>query len=203
LRLVVGITGGIGSGKSAVTDRLAGHGVTIVDADIAARAVVEPGRAALGAIAEHFGAAVLHPDGTLNRAALRRQVFENPAQRRWLEALTHPLIGEEIGAQLRASTSAYTVLSSPLLLESSAQRSEVALVVVVDAPEAVQVQRTMRRDGNDEALIRRIMDAQLPRAERLAGADRVIDNSGGLEHLHRQVDELHADLLARAQRRRA
>ena len=202
MNLIIGITGGIGSGKSAVTDRFAQLGITVVDADLAARVVVEPGRPALLAIAEHFGADILQGDGSLDRAALRRIVFADPAQRQWLEQLTHPLIGEEIRAQLAASRSPYTILSSPLLLESSSQRELAELVVVVDVPEETQLARTMDRDANDEAQVRRIMAAQLPRAERLALADIVVDNSGSLEALDDIVSELHKEFLQRAEEQR-
>ena len=202
MNLIIGITGGIGSGKSAVTDRFAHMGITVVDADLAARVVVEPGRPALQAIAEHFGADIQLADGSLDRAALRRIVFADPVQRQWLEQLTHPLIGEEIRAQLAASRSPYTVLSSPLLLESSSQRELAELVVVVDVPEETQLARTMDRDANDEALVRRIMAAQLPRAERLALADIVVDNSGTLEALDDIVGELHKEFLQRAEQQR-
>ncbi len=197
MTLIVGVTGGIGSGKSAVTRRLEERGITVVDADLAARIVVEPGRPALAAIAEHFGADILLADGSLDRAALRKAVFADETQRRWLEALTHPLIAQEILDQLQASTSVYTVLSSPLLLETT-QKTLVDTVVVVDVPEAVQVERTMARDDNDEAQVRRIIAAQIAREDRLALADIVIDNSGTLESLDEKVDELHATLLAQA-----
>lgn len=200
--MIVGITGGIGSGKSAVTSRFAQLGITVVDADLAARVVVNPGRPALQAIAEHFGASILQADGTLDRAALRRIVFAEPAQRQWLEQLTHPLIGEEIRAQLAASRSPYTILSSPLLLESSSQRELAELVVVVDVPEDIQLARTMARDGNDEAQVRRIMAAQLPRDERLALADIVVDNSSSLASLDDVVGELHKEFLQRAEQQR-
>jgi dephospho-CoA kinase len=196
--LVVGVTGGIGSGKSAVTDHLASLGVTIVDADLAARVVVEPGRPALDAIADRFGEGILQADGTLDRAALRGIVFAEPEQRAWLEQLTHPLIGEEIQQQLARSTSPYTVLSSPLLLETN-QRDLCDLVVVVDVPESVQLSRTMARDNNDEVQVRRIMSAQSSRAERLAAADEVISNDASLEVLHARVERLHKSLLKRAQ----
>ena len=195
-RPVVGVTGGIGSGKSAVTARLEHLGIRVVDADVAARVIMEPGRPALAAVAEHFGSEILQPDGQLDRAALRKLVFADPAERRWLEQLTHPLIGAEIVNRLAAADSAYVVLSSPLLLETS-QRDLCDLVVVVDVPESVQLDRTMARDANDEDQVRRIMAAQLPREQRLAGADEVIDNAGTLEALHRQVDALHAALLER------
>ena len=197
MSLVVGVTGGIGSGKSAVTRRFEALGITVVDADVAARIVVEPGRPALDAIAEHFGADIIGPDGALDRAALRARVFADESERRWLEQLTHPLIGEEILAQIAASDCAYTILSSPLLLETS-QKGLADCVIVVDVPESVQLARTMARDNNDEAQVRRIMAAQMPREERLQRADYVIDNSGSLEDLDPAVEALHQTLLERA-----
>jgi dephospho-CoA kinase len=198
MSLVVGITGGIGSGKSAVTRYFEQHGITVVDADVVARIIVEPGTPALAAIAEHFGPEILQADGTLDRPALRRRVFAAPAERAWLERLTHPLIGQEIVRQLGASPSPYTILSSPLLLDTS-QHSLVDCVVVVDAPETMQLQRTMQRDGNDGEQVKRIMAAQLGRAERLERADIVIDNSRSLEELEQTVEELHKEFLLRAE----
>ena len=198
MRLVVGITGGIGSGKSAVTQRFEKHDITVVDADLAARVIVEPGRPALTAIAQHYGADILQPDGCLDRAALRARVFADAEERAWLEQLTHPLIGEEIMNRIEASRSAYTILSSPLLLETS-QKELVNCVVVVDVPEDLQLQRTMQRDGNDEAQVKRIMAAQISRAERLAQADIVIDNSRSLSDLDGLVEELHKEFLLRAE----
>ncbi|GAB5453340.1 MAG: dephospho-CoA kinase [Halioglobus sp.] len=199
MSLVVGITGGIGSGKSAVTSRFEALGITVVDADLASRVIVEPGKPALEAIAQHFGADILLPDGCLDRAALRSRVFADEQERLWLEQLTHPLIGQEILDQLAASTSAYTILSSPLLLETS-QKALSDCVVVVDVPEAVQLERTMARDSNDEAQVRRIMAAQMPRQERLQRADIVIDNSGSMAKLDTVVAELHVEFLQRAER---
>lgn len=201
MTIIIGVTGGIGSGKSAVTKRLEALGITVVDADLASRVIVEPDRPALAAIADHFGAEILAPDGTLDRAALRKKVFADEEQRRWLEQLTHPLIGEEIFSQLQASKSAYTVLSSPLLLETS-QKDLVDTVVVVDVPESVQLERTMARDNNDEAQIRRIMAAQIAREDRLALADIVIDNSGPLDALDSIVEKLHIELLETANKKR-
>lgn len=198
MTLVVGVTGGIGSGKSAVTRRLEQHGITVVDADVVARIVVEPGKPALAQIAKHFGADILQADGTLDRAALRARVFQDQSERRWLERLTHPLIGQEIIDKISASQSPYTVLSSPLLLDTS-QKALVECVVVVDVPEALQIARTAQRDNNDEAQVKRIMAAQLSREARLALADIVIDNSGSLEDLELQVDELHKEFLLRAE----
>ena len=199
MALVVGITGGIGSGKSAVTERFEKLGVTVVDADLAARVVVEPGRPALAAIAERFGDTILLDDGNLDRAALRKTVFANEAERKWLEQLTHPLIGEEILQQLQSANSAYAILSSPLLLETS-QGDLTDLTVVVDVPEEVQILRTMSRDSNDEEQVRRIMAAQMPREQRLEKADIVIDNSRSLGELDDVVAELHKEFLARAER---
>ena len=196
--LVIGITGGIGSGKSAVTQRFEQQGVTVVDADLAARMVVEPGRQALASIADHFGEAILLADGSLDRAALRQRVFADESERKWLEQLTHPLIGQEILNQLAAASSPYAILASPLLLETS-QRDLTDLIVVVDVPEEVQVQRTMGRDDNDEAQVRRIIAAQMPRQERLERADIVIDNSRSLAELDQLVAELHKEFLARAE----
>ncbi|MEZ5504213.1 MAG: dephospho-CoA kinase [Halioglobus sp.] len=198
MSLVVGITGGIGSGKSAVTRRFEALGITVVDADGVARVVVEPGQPALAAIAEHFGADILLADGTLDRAALRQRVFSNDGERRWLEQLTHPLIGAEIVRRIEASRSPYTILSSPLLLDTS-QKSLVDCVVVVDAPEELQLQRTVRRDNNDEAQVKRIMAAQMSRRERLELADIVIDNCRGMDELDTQVEELHKEFLLRAE----
>lgn len=196
----VGITGGIGSGKSAVTERLILRGVDIVDADIVAREVVQAGSPALAKIAQHYGEAILQEDGNLNRAALREIVFSKPGEREWLEALTHPLIGESIATQLAHTTSPYAVLSSPLLLEGS-QREFVEHIVVVDVPESVQIVRTTARDNNSEALVRSIMAAQMTREDRLAAADTVIDNSGSLDDLDPQVELLHEKLMTLANTR--
>lgn len=198
-KLVVGITGGIGSGKSAVTDRFAKLGIVVVDADVAARLVVEPGSDALSAIADRFGDDVITTEGTLDRAALRKRVFSDESERHWLEQLTHPLIGEKIREQLEAADSDYAILSSPLLLETS-QSDIVDTIVVVDVPETIQVERASRRDTNSEAQIRRIMAAQMPRQERLEKADIVIDNSGSFEALEKEVKALHQRFVTQAAR---
>ena len=197
-QLVVGITGGIGSGKSAVTDYLETKGITVVDADKVARVVVEPGTSGLAAITEHFGRDIILPNGTLDRAALRKIVFDEPDERKVLEGITHPLIREEIARQLSEAGSPYVVLASPLLLESG-QSSFADYVVVVDVPESVQLSRTMTRDGNSEQLVKSIMAVQLDRETRLARSDTSISNEGTLEELHTRVDALHTDLLRRAQ----
>jgi dephospho-CoA kinase len=190
----LGLTGGIGSGKSAAAEHFAQLGITCVDADQAARWVVEPGRPALAEIAGHFSPAVLRPDGSLDRAALRAAIFADPAERRWLEGLLHPLIRQEILEALGRAESPYAILVSPLLFESG-QRALVRRGLVIDAPEALQLERAMRRDGVGETQVRAILAAQLPRAERLAKADDVICNDGDLAQLHTEVERLHSFYL--------
>ena len=194
---VVGITGGIGSGKSAVTDHLETFGISVVDADKVSRVVVEPGTRGLAAIIEHFSADILLADGSLDRAALKKIVFDSPAERKVLEGITHPLIRDEITRQLSEASSPYAVLSSPLLLESG-QSTVTDYVIVIDVPEEVQLRRTMARDDNSEALVKQIMAAQLDRQTRLARADTSINNDASLEALYERVEVLHEDLLARA-----
>lgn len=195
--LVVGITGGIGSGKSAVTDYLETLGITVVDADKVARVVVEPGTSGLAAITEHFGMDVLLANGGLDRAALRKIVFDNHNERKVLEEITHPRIRNEIIRQLSEASSPYVVLSSPLLLESG-QNTLADYVVVVDVPEEVQLKRTMARDDNSEALVKQIMAAQLDRQTRLSRADASIMNDTSLQELYERVEALHEDLLLKA-----
>ncbi len=197
MTFVVGITGGIGSGKSAVTALLEKQGITIVDADVVSRIIVEPGKPALQAIAQRFGKNILQEDGTLDRAALRSQVFSEPSERLWLEGLTHPLIGEEILTQLQSSGSPYTVLCSPLLLETH-QKNLTDYIVVVDVPQQTQIARTVARDDNDPAQVKRIISAQMNRDERLALADCVIDNSKDLTDLKKSVAQLHRRLLLKS-----
>ena len=195
--LRVGITGGIGSGKTALTDWLATQGIVIVDADLAARIVVEPGQPALTEIAEKFGEEFLLSDGQLNRAALRQRVFADESQRKALEAITHFRIRDELARQMQEATSPYVVLSSPLLLESG-QSEMVDVSVVVDVPKALQIERTMARDQNDRQLVEQIMAAQLDRETRIARSDIVIDNSTSLDALHQRAAVLHETLLGRA-----
>ena len=195
--LVVGVTGGIGSGKTAATDRFQALGITVVDADLASRVVVEPGRPALKAIEEHFGKEVIADDGTLNRRALRDIVFANPEERKWLERLTHPLIAQEIVNQIQASQSPYTILASPLLLESGQSRMA-QRVLVIDVPEDVQIARTATRDNTDAKSVKAIIAAQMKRADRLAKADDVIVNDRSLDDLHQAVDALHQQYLEMA-----
>ena len=195
--LRVGITGGIGSGKTALTDWLADKGIVIVDADLASRIIVAPGQPALREITDTFGSQYLQHDGQLDRAALRALVFSDEDKRRQLERITHPRIREELARQMDSAVSPYVVLSSPLLL-ASGQSTMVDLSVVVDVPEDTQIQRTMARDHNSRELVEGIMAAQLDRDTRISRADIVIDNSGSLDALHERGEILHQTLLARA-----
>lgn len=195
--MIIGLTGGIGSGKTAVSDRFKALGIHVVDADVVARLVVEPNQPAWHDIVEFFGQEVLLADQTLNRAWLRQQVFSDDAKRKQLEAFTHPRIRDEIIRDLASSQSPYTLLVSPLLIESK-QASLVYKVIVVDVPEEVQLSRTCARDNNDSEQVKRIIAAQLPRAERLSHADWVIDNNQPLETLDSRVEALHNELLALA-----
>ncbi|MFI2812586.1 MULTISPECIES: dephospho-CoA kinase [Microbulbifer] len=196
--LTIGLTGGIGSGKSAAASCFREHGINVVDADWAARVVVQPGMPALEKIASHFGAGILLDSGELDRAGLRQRVFASEVERKWLEALLHPLIREEIIRALRTSDSPYAILESPLLIESG-QYELVQRVCVVDVPEEVQLARAGSRDGNSPEQIRRIMATQLSREERLARADDILDNAGDLASLGAQVAELHRKYLQLAE----
>lgn len=187
---ILGLTGGIGSGKSAVAQYFIDLGVHLVDADHAARWVVEPGRPALARIAERFGPQVLQPDGGLDRSALRQLVFQDEAQRRWLEGLLHPLIFQEIDQALARAESPYAILVSPLLVESGQHRMT-QRVLVVDAPEHLQLQRSMVRDNSSEEQIRAILKAQSSREERLRHADDVLINDRDLPWLKTEVERLH------------
>ncbi|MBD9414073.1 dephospho-CoA kinase [Pseudomonas sp. PDM16] len=187
---ILGLTGGIGSGKSAVAQHFIDLGIHLVDADHAARWVVEPGRPALAKIAERFGEHVLQADGSLDRATLRQQVFQDEQQRRWLESLLHPLIFQEINQALARAESPYAVLVSPLLVESG-QHSMTQRVLVVDAPEHLQLQRSMARDSSTEEQIRAILKAQTSREERLRHADDVLTNDRDLTWLKSEVERLH------------
>ena len=189
--MIVGLTGGIGSGKSTVARAFGSLGIGWVDADDVAREVVMPGEPALAAISEHFGNDVLHADGTLNRAALRSIVFDNPVERKWLESVTHPRVRERILVHLERlqRQSPYVLLVSPLLFESG-QDKLVDRTVVVDVPLELQLSRTRARDDVSEAQVHAILAAQLPREERLTKANDVIDNSGDHASMMQQVTQL-------------
>lgn len=199
---IVGLTGGIGSGKSQVASRFASVGIHIVNADLIARAIVTPNSPALAAITAHFGAELLDADGGLNRRKLRDIIFNSPAEKHWLESLLHPLINAEIRAQLAAATSPYCILESPLLLETQ-QHLLVDRILVVDASEALQIERACARDNNTETQIRAIMASQLDRQARCAAAQDIIHNHGSLAELNQQVDKLHRFYLTLAHNKRS
>lgn len=192
---ILGLTGGIGSGKSAATDHFIKLGVDVVDADHASRWVVEPGRPALAQIAEHFGPHILLNDGQLNRAALREVIFQNSEQRRWLEALLHPLIGEEIRKHLANAKSPYAILVSPLLIESG-QHQLTQRILLIDVPQQLQVARTLSRDSVTEAQVQAILQAQASREQRLQKADDVLCNDRDLGWLKGEVERLHQFYLS-------
>ena len=195
---VVGLTGGIGSGKTAASDYLHSLGIDVVDADIVARDVVAIGQPALAQIAQHFGTAVLLADGSLNRSALRTIVFNNADERKVLETITHPAIRQEILQQLKASVSPYTLLVSPLLFESG-QYQFAHRNLVIDASEDLQRQRAALRDGVSSEQINRIMAAQLTRAERNRRADDIVINHGDLADLYQQLYAVHQQYLQLSQ----
>lgn len=191
--MIIGLTGGIGSGKSTVARAFETLGAAWVDADDVAREVVTPGEPALIAITERFGNQVINQDGTLNRAALRDIVFKDPAQRQWLESITHPKIRERLLQhieRLKSAGAPYVLLVSPLLFESG-QDALVSRCVVVDIPTELQLSRTLKRDGVSESQVHAILAAQLTREQRLAKADDVIDNSGDHASMMQQVSQLH------------
>jgi dephospho-CoA kinase len=192
VNFVVGLTGGIGSGKSAAAEEFARLGATVVDTDMIARSLTEAGGAALAHIKSLFGDAFVQSSGAMDRSRMREHVFADPAARRALEALLHPMIRAEAEKQIAAARGPYVVYVVPLLIESGDYRGRVNRVLVVDAPEAVQVSRVAARSGLAESQVRAIMASQVSRAARLAQADDVIENSGTLEALQRQVAALHA-----------
>ena len=192
--MLIGLTGGIGSGKSAAAERFAEHGIAIVDADIASRAVVEPGQPALALIAEHFGEDILQADGALDRAALRQLVFADPSQRKWLQSLLHPLISQYLREHIEAASSPYVLLVNPLLIESG-QHVWCDRILVIDAPESLQLTRTMARDDNSKEQVENIMRAQAGREQRLGYADDTIINDADLATLQRRVDAMHERYL--------
>lgn len=191
-RFIVGLTGGIASGKSEVTKRFEGLGIAVADADIAAREVVAPGSPALAQISRRFGSAMLLADGTLDRARLREHVFGNDAERRALEAITHPAIRARVREICEAADSPYAIAAVPLLAEAGGRAAYPWLdrIVVVDAAEPVRHARLLQRDSIDAALATRMILAQASRAQRLALADDVIVNDGHPEHLQPQVEAL-------------
>ena len=198
--LRIGLTGGIASGKTSVSDMFAALGVSVVDTDVIARQIVAPGQSALAEISAAFGADVLDNEGNLDRSALRKLVFADEASRQQLQAITHPRIRKETFAQVEKATTAYVLIVVPLLVESDFKQF-VDRILVVDCPEAVQIERLMQRDGGDEQSAKQILAAQASRQTRLAAANDIISNTGDLALLEQQVQRLHGYYLQLAESR--
>jgi dephospho-CoA kinase len=195
MSFVVGLTGGIGSGKSAAAAEFERLGASVVDTDAIAHALTAAGGAAMGEIRKRFGAEILAASGALDRDKMRARVFADPAAKKALEALLHPLIREESRRLIAGAHGPYVIHVVPLLVESPDYRSRVDRVLVIDAPEALQVERVRSRSGLSESEVRAILAAQATRAERLAAADDVIENRGTIEALREQVAALHRKYL--------
>ena len=202
MTFVVGLTGGIGSGKSTVADLFVARGARLVDTDAIAHTLTASGGAAMPALCATFGDDIANAEGALDRARMRARVFANPAERSRLEAILHPLIRAESRRQVEAADAPYVVLAVPLLIESGDWSQRCDRVLVVDCPPEVQRARVMARSGLTATEVDRIIAAQATRAQRLAAADDVIDNTAGLQALGERVDALHHHYLAMAAARR-
>ena len=198
MALVVGLTGGIGSGKSAAADAFGELGATVVDTDAIAHELTAPGGAAIAEIARQFGKAFIDASGAMDRKRMRDLVFNDVDEKQRLEALLHPMIRAESERRIAAATGPYVVLVVPLLVESAGYRKRVGRVLVVDCPEALQLARVRQRSGLAEEEVKRIIAAQIQRERRLAAADDVIDNSGSIAALQQQVRQLHEKYLVLA-----
>ena len=198
-RLRIGLTGGIASGKSTVTQRFAELGIPVIDADVASRSVVEPGQPGLARVVERFGPQVLDAEGRLDRRALRTVIFNDSASRQALEAILHPLVRADMERQAAAAQGPYVVMAIPLLVEGGNPRQRVDRVLVVDADEALQIQRVQMRDGASAEQARAILASQASRTARLAAADDVLSNSGSVAELRQAVDLLHEQYLQLSQ----
>jgi dephospho-CoA kinase len=196
--LIIGLTGGIGSGKTAVSDGFAQRGVPIIDTDVLAREVVQPGQPTLQEIVDVFGTTCLDANGALDRGYLRRTVFADPESRHRLEAILHPRIRQLMQARIAALTGPYCIVVVPLLTETGMTKW-FHRILVVDVPEAVQIQRVMARDKMDETHAKHILSAQASREKRLAIANDVVENTGDLDALDHQVETLHHTYLTLAQ----
>ena len=197
---VVGLTGGIGSGKSTIAKFFAEKNIVVIEADQLAREVVTRGTHALSKISDRFGPEILTNDGFLNRKSLREIVFSDNNEKAWLENLLHPLINEALVKMIKAATSEYIILESPLLLETN-QHELVDRILVVDVSEKTQLTRTLNRDGGSENIIKTIMNSQLPRAARLKRADDIIDNEQQIDLLNKRLESLHKTYVNLADKR--
>lgn len=193
--LAIGLTGGIGSGKSTVANFFADLGIIIIDTDIIARHVVQSGTVALKKIVDHFGNEILNKDHTLDRNKLAGKVFNNPEEKKWLEKLLHPLIREEVVNAKKRVTSPYCVVVIPLLVETL-PNPDIDRILVVEAPQSLQISRVQHRDQRSESEISAIIESQATTDERLAVADDVLMNEGSLEKLRADVNELHKKYLS-------
>ena len=200
LRFAVGLTGGIGCGKTTVADLFAARGASVIDTDQIAHSLTAPHGAAMPALLAEFGLDFATPEGALDRAKMRALVFSDPGARARLEAILHPRIREATAAAALLATGHYVIFVVPLLIESGTWRERVARILAIDCPEEVQVARVMARNGLAEAQVRAIMAAQVTRAQRQAAADDIILNDDGLEALTPQVERLHALYLGAAER---
>ena len=196
--LIIGLTGGIGSGKSVASDKFKSLGIAVVDADVASRTVVEPGKPALKEIQDHFGSGIITTEGKLDRNKLREIIATDAEERKWLESVLHPKIGEQITKEISESTSVYTLFVAPLLLETNSQEM-CSRVVVVDVPKDVQIQRTAKRDKVSSNQVEQMVAAQMKREKRLEKADDVLLNNGTIEDLEKQVEELHKKYIQMAE----
>ncbi|WP_330961461.1 dephospho-CoA kinase [Photobacterium sp. 53610] len=194
MTLVIGLTGGIGSGKTTVANLFANYGIDIIDADVIARAVVAPGSEGLKAIVTRLGADILLTDGQLNRSKLREAIFNEPALKAWLDGLLHPMIRQQMQQEISQANSPYCLLVVPLMVENQLQKMTDRLLVV-DVSEDVQIARTTSRDQVDGIQVRKILAAQATREQRLAAADDVIDNNGDSHKLRGEVARLHQQYL--------
>ncbi|MEB5928920.1 dephospho-CoA kinase [Acinetobacter schindleri] len=197
MKFILGLTGGIGSGKSAASQWFEQHGIVVVDADVVAREIVEVGQPALLQIQQAFGDWVLQKDGTLNRRALREHIFQSNDARRILESITHPAIRQSIIQQLQDAQSPYVILVSPLLFETN-QHELTDHTLLIDASIELQIQRAAQRDGQNIKQIHRIIAAQMPREQKQQLADDIVLNDGHLEHLYAHLQPLHEQYLQRA-----
>ena len=193
--MIIGLTGGIGSGKTAVSDSFESLGIDVVDADLASRVVVQKGKPCLLKIAQHFGVDILTKEAELDRAKLREIIFKSEEEKNWLESLLHPAIANQIQDELNASKSPYTILVSPLLLETN-QKDFCSKVLAVDVPVETQIERTLKRDGVSKEQVQAIINSQISRNDRLNLADEVIVNDGTLEDLEIAVKTLHEKFLS-------
>ena len=197
MKFILGLTGGIGSGKSAASQWFEQHGIVVVDADVVAREIVEVGQPALLQIQQAFGDWVLQEDGTLNRRALREHIFQSNDARKILESIPHPAIRQSIIQQLQDAQSPYVILVSPLLFETN-QHELTNHTLLIDASIELQIQRAAQRDGQNIEQIHRIIAAQMPREQKQQLADDIVLNDGHLEHLYAHLQPLHEQYLQRA-----